>query len=136
MKLTGISPQDHYTALEGALTAHPDIIGGWGLYDSALIGMVNARNAQGRSNVLISCVDNDRQILAGIAKGDIVGSSGYNAFNHAYWTMDFIVNILNGVEVPGQLVLPIDKIVKSNVYDLFKAYYGGRTLDDFMAGKR
>jgi ABC-type sugar transport system substrate-binding protein len=83
IELTGISPEEHYTALEGAMQAHPD----------------------------------------------------YNAYNHAYWTLSNIVNILNGAEVPGQIIGPIEVIEKSNVSDLFEMYYGGRTLADYMAGK-
>ena len=136
LKLTGVSPEDHYTAFEGALQAHPDIVGGWGLYDSALIGMMNARNAAKKTNVLLAGVDNDRQILAAIAKGDIVGSVGYSAYNHAYWTIDNLVNLLNGAPVPAMITGPIESITKDNVSDLFKQYYGGKTLEDYLAGKK
>jgi hypothetical protein len=49
--------------------------------------------------------------------------------------MSNIVNILNGAEVPGQIIGPIEVITQDNVSDLFKMYYGGKTLDDYMAGK-
>ncbi len=135
IELTGISPEDHYTALEGAMQAHPDMVAAWGLYSSAVIGMSNARKAAKRDDIILVGVDNDRPILAGIYKGEITGSVGYNAYNHAYWTLSNIVNILNGVEVPGQIIGPIEVIEKDNVSDLFEMYYGGRTLADYMAGK-
>jgi ABC-type sugar transport system substrate-binding protein len=135
IELTGISPEDHYTALEGALQANPDMVAAWGLYSSAVIGMANARKAAKRDDIILVGVDNDRPILAGIYKGEITGSVGYNAFNHAYWTMSNIVNILNGVDVPGHIIGPIEVIHKDNVEDLFEMYYGGRTLADYMAGK-
>jgi hypothetical protein len=45
------------------------------------------------------------------------------------------VNLLNGAEIPGQIIGPIEVIEKSNVSALFKMYYGGKTLEDYMAGK-
>jgi ABC-type sugar transport system substrate-binding protein len=136
IELTGISPEDHYKAFEGALQANPDMIGAWGLYSSAVIGMANARKAAGRDDIILTGVDNDRAILAGISKGEITGSVGYSAFNHAYWTLDNLVNLLNGVtDIPGQMIGPIEKITKDNVVELFKLYYGGRTIEDYLAGK-
>jgi ribose transport system substrate-binding protein len=135
IELTGISPEEHYTAFEGALQAHPDMVAAWGLYSSAVIGMANARKAAKRDDIILVGVDNDRPILAGIYKGEITGSVGYNAYNHAYWTITNLVNILNGAEVPGQIIGPIEVITKDNVSELFEMYYGGRTLADYMAGK-
>lgn len=136
VKLTGISPEEHYTAFEGAMQANQDLVAGWGLYSSAVIGMSNARNAAKKTDIIIAGVDNDRPILAGIKKGTITGSVGYSAFNHAYWTLDNLVNLLNGADVPALITGPIEVISKDNVDGLFKMYYGGRTLDDYMAGKQ
>lgn len=136
VKLTGVSPEEHYTAFEGAMQANQDLVAGWGLYSSAVIGMSNARKAAKKDNIIIAGVDNDRPILAGIKKGEITGSVGYSAYNHAYWTLDNLVNLLNGAEVPALITGPIEVIKKDNVDALFKQYYGGRTLDDYMAGKQ
>jgi ribose transport system substrate-binding protein len=135
IELTGITPEEHFAAFEGAMQANPDMVAAWGLYSSAVIGMANARKAAGKTNIILVGVDNDRPILAGIAKGEITGSVGYNAYNHAEWTLSNLVNLLNGVEVPGQIIGPIEVIQKSNVSQLFKMYYGGKTLEDYMAGK-
>jgi ABC-type sugar transport system substrate-binding protein len=69
IELTGISPEDHYAAFEGALLANPDMIGAWGLYSSATIGMMNAKLAANSPVPLVS-IDNDKIILAGIKDGD------------------------------------------------------------------
>ena len=135
IELTGITPEEHFAAFEGAMQANPDMVAAWGLYSSAVIGMANARKAAGKTNIILVGVDNDRPILAGIAKGEITGSVGYNAYNHAEWTLSNLVNMLNGAEVPGQIIGPIEVIQKSNVSQLFKMYYGGKTLEDYMAGK-
>jgi ribose transport system substrate-binding protein len=135
IELTGITPEEHFAAFEGAMQANPDMVAAWGLYSSAVIGMANARKAAGKTNIILVGVDNDRPILAGIAKGEITGSVGYNAYNHAEWTLSNLVNLLNGAEVPGQIIGPIEVISKDNVSQLFKMYYGGKTLEDYMAGK-
>ena len=135
IELTGITPEEHFAAFEGAMQANPDMVAAWGLYSSAVIGMANARKAAGKTNIILVGVDNDRPILAGISKGEITGSVGYNAYNHAEWTLSNLVNLLNGAEVPGQIIGPIEVIKKDNVSQLFKMYYGGKTLEDYMAGK-
>ena len=53
IELTGISPEDHYNAFDGAIKAHPDMIGAWGLYSSATIGMLNAKKANGKDDLLL-----------------------------------------------------------------------------------
>jgi hypothetical protein len=83
-------------------------------------------------------IEIDRPILAGTCKGEITGSVGYNACNHAYWTSTNLVNLLNGAEVPGQIIGPIEVISKKNASDLFKmCCRQGRThLASTVAGAR
>ena len=135
IELTGLSPEDHYKAFEGAMQANPDLIGAWGLYSSAIVGMSNARLAAGKDIPLVG-VDQDRIILAGIYNDEIVGTVGYSPYNHAYWTLNNLVNILNGVEdYPGQIIGPIETVTKDNVEEMFKIYYNGATIQDYLAGQ-
>ncbi len=133
IELTGISPEEHYTAFEGALQAYPDMIGAWGLYSSATIGMMNAKLAAD-SDVLLSSVDNDKLILKGIYDGNIVGSACYSSIWPARWTMSQMVNLLNGVEIPGMLYGANMAVTQENVEEAFELYYPGQTLQGFMAG--
>jgi ribose transport system substrate-binding protein len=135
VELTGITPEEHYKTFEGAMQAYPDMIGAWGLYSSAVVGMSNARKAAGKTMPIVG-VDQDRIILAGIFNDEIVGTVGYNPYNHAYWTLDNMVNILNGVEdYPGQIIGPIETVTKANVEDMFKMYWNGKTIQDYLAGQ-
>ncbi len=133
VELTGISPEEHYTAFEGALLAYPDMIGAWGLYSSATIGMMNAKLAAD-SDVLLSSVDNDKIILKGIYDGDIVGSACYSSIWPAKWTMSQMVNLLNGVDIPGVVFCANMAVSKDNVEEAFELYYPGQTLQGFMEG--
>ena len=132
--LTGISPEDHYVAFEGALLAYPDMIGAWGLYSSATIGMMNAKLAA-NSPVPLTSIDNDKIILAGIKEGNIIGSACYSSIAPAWWTMTLMVNMLNGVTIPGTIMYENIGVTPANVEAMFEHYYPGQTLAGYMAGE-
>jgi ABC-type sugar transport system substrate-binding protein len=134
VELTGISPEDHYKAFAGAIKANPDMLGAWGLYSSATIGMLNARKASG-SNIPLSSVDNDKPILAGINKGEIVGTAAYSAAAPAKWCMSEIVNLLNGAPIPGIVFYENMKVTRENVAAAFAHYYPGNTLKDYESSE-
>jgi ribose transport system substrate-binding protein len=134
IELTGISPEDHYTAFDGAIKANPDMIGAWGLYSSATIGMMNAAKAN-NSKVLLSSVDQDKPILAGIYNGTVVGTAAYSSIAPAKWCMSNMVNLLNGAPIPGVVFIQNMAVTKDNVEKAFEHYYPGKTLADYLAGK-
>ena len=131
VELTGISAEDHYKAFEGAIKAYTDLIGAWGLYSSATIGMMKAAKAAG-SKVLLSSVDNDKPILEGIYNGTVVGTAAYSSIASSRWCMSEMVNLLNGAPIPGIIFYANMKITKENVESAFAHYYPGRTLKKFM----
>jgi ribose transport system substrate-binding protein len=135
VELTGISPEDHYTAFDGAIKAYPDMIGAWGLYSSATIGMLNAKLANSKTDLLLSSVDNDKPILKGIYDGDIVGTAAYSSIAPAWWAMSEMINLLNGADIPGIVFYANMEITKDNVAKAFEHYYPGKTLQDYLDGK-
>ena len=135
IELTGISPEDHYKAFDGAIKAYPDMIGAWGLYSSATIGMMNAKEANNRDDILLSSVDQDKPILKGIHDGIIVGTAAYSSIAPSNWCMSQMVNLLNGVPIPGVIFYANMEITKANVVTAFEHYYPGKTLQDYIDGK-
>jgi ribose transport system substrate-binding protein len=135
VELTGISPEEHYTAFDGAIKAYPDMIGAWGLYSSATIGMLNAKLANSKDDLLLSSVDNDKPILKGVYDGTIVGTATYSSIWPARWGMSQIVNLLNGVPIPGIVFYTNGTVTKDNVEEAFEHYYPGKTLQDYLEGK-
>ncbi len=129
-ELTGISPEDHFKAFDGALKANPDMLGAWGLYSSATVGMMNAQKSNG-TTVPLSSVDNDKPILAGIYNGEVVGTAAYSSIAPAWWSMTQIVNLLNGDPIPGVMFYENMKVTKDNVEEAFAHYYPGKTLQDY-----
>ncbi len=132
--LTGESPEEHYTAFEGALQADPDMLGAWGLYSSATYGMMNAIKASGKE-ILLTSIDNDRVILEGIYNGEVLGSACYSAIEGSRLGMMQMINLLDGVNVPGIVYQTNTMVTDENVGQMFEEYYNGATLADFMAGK-
>ena len=135
VELTGISPEEHYTAFDGAIKAYPDMIGAWGLYSSATIGMMNAKEANDKNDILLSSVDQDKPILKGIKDGIIVGTAAYSSIAPANWCMSQMVNLLNGVPIPGVVFYANMAITAENVESAFEHYYPGKTLQDYIDGK-
>ena len=135
VELTGISPEDHFKAFDGAIKANPDMIGAWGLYSSATIGMLNAKLANGKNDLLLSSVDNDKPLLKGIFDGDIVGTAAYSSIAPARWCMSEMVNLLNGEPIPGIVFYANMQVTKDNVEKAFEHYYPGKTLQDYMSGE-
>lgn len=135
IELTGISPEDHYTAFDGAIKAYPDMIGAWGLYSSATIGMMNAKEANNRDDILLSSVDQDKPILKGIHDGVIVGTAAYSSIAPSNWCMSQMVNLLNGIPIPGVVFYANMEITAENVVTAFEHYYPGKTLQDYIDGK-
>lgn len=134
VELTGTSPEEHYTAFEGAMMNYgDDLIGGFGLYSSATIGMLNAKKAAG-SDIPITSIDNDKVILEGIYNGDLLGSVCYSSTSPAIWCMSQMVNLLNGEEIPSAMFYPNTTVTADNVEEMFEFYYNGKTLSDYMAG--
>jgi len=132
-ELTGISPEDHFKAFDGAIKANPDMLGAWGLYSSATVGMMNAQKANG-SKIPLSSVDNDKPILAGIFNGEVLGTAAYSSIAPARWAMTEIVNKLNGDPIPGIVFFENMKVTKDNVEEAFAHYYPGQTLQGYMSG--
>ena len=133
IELTGESPEEHYTAFEGAIQANPDMLGAWGLYSSATIGMNNAKLAAKRDDILLTSVDNDRPILAGISKGEVLGSACYSAVDGSRIALCQMINLLNGVEIPGIVYQENKLVTKDNVEEMFPHYYPGNTLEGYMS---
>jgi ABC-type sugar transport system substrate-binding protein len=132
VELTGISPEEHYTAFDGALKGYPDMIGAWGLYSSATIGMMNAKIANGADHILLSSVDQDKPILKGIYDGEVVGTAAYSSIAPAWYCMSQMVNLLNGAPIPGIIFYANMAITPDNVEEAFEHYFPGDSLQEYM----
>lgn len=133
VELTGTSVEEHYAAFESALMAYDDMIGAFGLYSAATVGMINAKLAAG-SDVPLTSIDNDKPILQAIYEGNCLGSACYSSTAPAYYCMGAIINLLNGEDIPSAFFYQNQAVTKDNVEEMFEHYYAGKTLADYMAG--
>lgn len=131
IEIQSLKQEEAYTKFQDALLANPDTDVAWAVMSATMLGILAAVKDTG-SDVIIGGVDNDRPILAGIANGDIVGTIAYSGFESGYWALVQMVNLLNGVEIPGVLGRPINPVDKDNVEEMFKYYYKGETLEGYM----
>lgn len=134
IELTGTSIEEHYAAFESALLAHPDMIGAFGLYSAATVGMMNAKVANG-SDVPLTSIDNDKAILQGIYEGSVLGSACYSSTAPAFYCMSGMINLLNGVDIPSAYFYENRIVTKDNVEEMFGHYYPGKTLEQYMSGE-
>lgn len=135
VELTGTSVEEHYAAFEGAITKYGDeMIGAFGLYSAATVGMINAKLAND-SDVPLTSIDNDKPILQAVYEGNCLGSACYSSTAPAYYCMGAIINLLNGDDVPSAFFYQNQTVTKDNVEAMFEHYYAGKTLADYMAGE-
>jgi len=132
VELTGISPEEHFAAFEVAIDDFPDIIGAWGLYSSATIGMLDAMIANEREDILLSSVDTDKPILRDIFRRKIVGTAAYSAASPSRWCLSQLINLLNGALIPGIVFYPNQEVTPDNAAEAFEHYYPGETLEDYL----
>jgi len=131
IEIQSLKQEEAYSMFQDALIANPDTDVAWAVMSATMLG-INAAVKDTDSDVLIGGVDNDRPILAGIANGDIVGTIAYSGFESGSWALVQMVNLLNGVDIPGVLGRPINAVDKDNVEEMFAYYYKGETLEGYM----
>lgn len=126
--LTGETPEEFYSAMEGAIMADPDMLGAWGLFSAATWGMYQAIQASGE-DILLSSVDCDTVILQGIKDGGILGSTCYSPTEGARLAAMTMVNLLNGENVPGITYQSNTFLCADNVEEKFEIYHPGQSLE-------
>lgn len=131
IEVQSLKQEEAYTKFQDALIQNPDTDIAWAVMSATMLGIVAAVKDTG-ADVLIGGVDNDRPILAGIANGDIVGTIAYSGFESGSWALIQMVNLLNGVDIPGVLGRPINAVDADNVAEMFAYYYKGETLEEYL----
>ena len=114
--------------------AYDDMIGAFGLYSAATVGMINAKLAAG-SDIPLTSIDNDKPILQAIYEGNCLGSCCYSSTAPSYYAMGAIIELMNGNDVPSAFFYQNQVVTKDNVEEMFEHYYAGKTLADYMAGE-
>ena len=111
-----------------------EIIGAWGLYSGAMLGMSQAIAANNRDDIIMVGIDYDQKVMADIKDGVITATIGHNPVIVGYWNVCNMVNLLNGAEIPAITRVPYDIITAENVDEMYELYFpGAGTLAEYMA---
>ena len=111
-----------------------NIIGAFGLYSGAMLGMSQAIISNDRTDIIMAGIDYDQKVMADIKAGIITATMGHNPVIVGFWNVNNMVNMLNGVEIPAVTRVPYDIITKDNVDAMYLAYFpGAGTLDEYIS---
>ena len=138
VKIDGTAVDDFYGQMESLLVQDSDkkIIGAWGLYSGAMLGMSQAIVSNDRPDIIMVGIDYDQKVMADIKEGLITATMGHNPVIVGYWNVCNMVNMLNGVEIPAVTRVPYDVITKDNVDDMYLSYFPGEgTLDEYIGAQ-
>ena len=127
---------DFYSQTETMLVRdrRNEIIGAFGLYSGAMLGMSQAITANARDDIVMAGIDYDQKVMADIKAGIITATIGHNPVIVGYWNVNNMINMLNGVDVPAITRVPYDIITKDNVDAMYEAYFpGAGTLDEYIS---
>ena len=135
IKIEGTAVDAFYQQMETFLVRdnNNEIIGAWGLYSGAMLGMSQAIEANDRPDITMVGIDYDQKVMADIKEGKINATIGHNPVIVGYWNVANIVNLLNGAEVPAITRIPYDVITADNVDEMYELYFpGAGTLAEYM----
>ncbi len=136
IKIEGTAIDAFFQQMETYLVQdkNKEIIGAWGLYSGAMLGMSQAIAANNRDDIIMVGIDYDQKVMADIKDGVITATIGHNPVIVGYWNVCNMVNLLNGAEIPAITRVPYDIITAENVDEMYELYFpGAGTLAEYMA---
>ena len=111
-----------------------DIVGAFGLYSGAMLGMSQAIISNDRTDIVMAGIDYDQKVMADIKAGIITATIGHSPVVCGYWNVANMVNMLNGVVVPAVTRVPYDIITADNVDAMYELYFpGAGTLAEYIS---
>ena len=121
----GDTADECQTEFENMLTAHPEIVGAFGVYETPALGMQAACTTLGRSDVLITTIDLSRVMAENFSKkeGNIVYTSAQQLYENGVVMAKCALLTLLGETIPDNISVPMIPTDWNNVVDAFKTVY-------------
>lgn len=121
----GDTADDCQTEFENMLTAHPEIVGAFGVYETPALGMQAACTTLGRDDILITTIDLSRVMAENFAKkeGNIVYTSAQQLYENGVVMAKCALLTLLGVEVPDNISVPMIPTDWENAKEAFEIVY-------------
>jgi ribose transport system substrate-binding protein len=110
---------------ENILTAHPDVVGGFGVYETPALGMEAAVRTSGRDDVFVVTHDLSDHLAQGMAKGNkiVVFTSSQDLFAEGKYKTLALLKKLAGGEVPKYVTVPTLPTSPENVLEQYKIVF-------------
>lgn len=110
---------------ENILTANPDVVGGFGVYETPALGMEAAVRTSGRDDVYIVTHDLSDHLAQGMAKGNkiVVFTSSQDLFAEGKYKTLAVLKKLAGGEVPKYVTVPTLPTSPENVLEHYKIVF-------------
>ncbi|MFB3159947.1 substrate-binding domain-containing protein [Neobacillus sp. 179-J 1A1 HS] len=110
---------------ENILTAHPDVVGGFGVYETPAIGMEAAVRTSGRDDVFVVTHDLSDHLAQGMEKGNkiVVFTSSQDLYAEGKYKTLALLKKLAGGEVPKYVTVPTLPTSPENVKEQYKTVF-------------
>lgn len=119
------------TVAENMLQAHPNAKGIFGDTGAGVVGAVNAALALGRTDLVITGADSDKEILRHIKEGNVLCSVASDLPTYAKTFFAAAKNLIEGKDYESVFRMDNIKITQENVDEVFQTTFG-YSLDDYI----
>lgn len=108
------------------LKEYPEVKGVFCTSAMMVLGAMQARNEQGRSDICLVGVDASSDALLAVEQGEILAMIGQNGYQMGYQTIRTIVQALDGQEIEDMVLVEHDLITQENVEQFLSGSGYGR----------
>lgn len=109
-------------SMQEILEEYPKIKGVFCTSAMMVLGAMQKRNEQQRSDVLLVGVDAQSDALLAVQQGEILAMIGQDGYQIGYQTVRSIVQALNGAEIEDMICVENDLITQENVEEYLSDY--------------
>lgn len=109
-------------SMRDILEEHPKVKGVFCTSAMMVLGALQERNEQGRSDILLVGVDTQSEALLAVEQGEILAMIGQDGYQIGYQTIRTIVQALDGEPVEDMIYVDNDLITQENVAEYLADY--------------
>jgi ribose transport system substrate-binding protein len=110
---------------ENILTAHPDVVGAFGVYETPALGMEAAVRTSGRKDVYVVTHDLNDHLAKGMAEGKqiVIFTSSQDLYAEGKYKALALLKAMAGGQVPKYVTVPTLPTSPENVKDMYKKVF-------------
>jgi ribose transport system substrate-binding protein len=111
--------------LENIMTAHPDVVGAFGVYETPALGMEAAVRTSGRKDVLVVTHDLNDHLAKGMAEGQkiVIFTSSQDLYAEGKYKALALLKAIAGGQVPKYVTVPTLPTSADNIKEMYKKVF-------------